>query len=631
MRLKFIITFHALFFFCTCFAQDKKTVEVSSIKNYRSLDSLLSIYFDKVDSPHFKQIPSDSFQTAVGTNPWDQWYHISYFYFPFHNDTHESYKAILHAGKGGCMRVAHVRPNGKMIQEWVPDSYSGYSFFRKDYFSFSIPPDSTYHILIRAEKQRVYRTSHVWIMPLSFVKTFFEAYTASFFEVALLYYVAGGMLLMMFLYVFAQFLLIRTPEYGYYAAYILLMVGFVVMNIVEVFEINSITALGTWFFFINDQLQICAYGLYFLFLRNFLRTKQNYQTLDRLLRIVVIILLSYVVFDALNRWQDAYLMHWWSWTIIRSLLILLVPYIAYRVSKIEQPYALYPIFGGMIFILFGLLSLLESLNDSVTHAWRFPFNDEMFYYFVGVAMELIFFSLGLAHKRRMDAIEKIEAQEALKLAEEREHVKNLNALTEVQEQERSRFAKDLHDGLGGMLSGVKLSLSNMKGNMVLSGDHVQTFERSLDMLDNSIIELRRVAHNLMPEALVKFGLTAALKDFCDFVNGSKVVNVIFQQMGNDKRLDMSVEVVLYRVVNELVNNSLRHSSASEIIIQLNYDDHSLTITVEDNGVGFDQSILEKTKGSGWPNIKSRIDYLKGSLDIETSPGNGTAVNITIPV
>jgi two-component system NarL family sensor kinase len=250
---------------------------------------------------------------------------------------------------------------------------------------------------------------------------------------------------------------------------------------------------------------------------------------------------------------------------------------------------------------------------------------------VGVAMELIFFSLGLAHKRRMDAIEKIEAQEALKLAEEREHVKNLNALTEVQEQERSRFAKDLHDGLGGMLSGVKLSLSNMKGNMVLSGDHVQTFERSLDMLDNSIIELRRVAHNLMPEALVKFGLTAALKDFCDFVNGSKVVNVIFQQMGNDKRLDMSVEVVLYRVVNELVNNSLRHSSASEIIIQLNYDDHSLTITLEDNGVGFDQSILEKTKGSGWPNIKSRIDYLKGSLDIETSRGNGTAVNITIPV
>jgi len=631
MRLRSIITFQALFFLCACFAQDKKTVEVSSIKNYKSLDSLLGIYFDKPDSPIFKQIPSDSFRTAVGTNPWDQWYHISYFHFSLHNDARAVYKAILYAGKGGNMRVARVRLDGKIMQEWMPDPYVGYSFFRKDYFSFSIPSDSTYHILIRAEKQRVYRTSHVWIMPLSFLKTFFEAYTANFFEIALLYYVAGGMLMMMFLYVFAQFLLIRTPEYGYYSAYIFLMLGFVVMNIVEVFEINSITALGTWYFFINDQLQICAYSLYFLFLRNFLRTKQSYPTLDHLLRIVVIVLLSYVVFDAINRWQDAYLIHWWSWTIIRFVLILVVAYIAYRASKIEQPYALYPIFGGIIFISFGLLSLLESLNSSVTHAWRFPFNDEMFYYLVGVMMELIFFSLGLAHKRRMDAVEKVEAQEALKLAVEREHVKNLNALTEVQEQERSRFAKDLHDGLGGMLSGVKLSLSNMKGNMILSGDNVQSFERSLDMLDNSIIELRRVAHNLMPEALVKFGLAASLKDFCDFVNSSKVIHAIFQQVGTDRRFDISIEVVLYRVANELVNNALKHSSASEVIIQLNYDDHSLTMTIEDNGIGFDKSILDKTTGAGWPNIKSRIAYLKGSLDVESSLGNGTAVNITIPV
>ena len=171
----------------------------------------------------------------------------------------------------------------------------------------------------------------------------------------------------------------------------------------------------------------------------------------------------------------------------------------------------------------------------------------------------------------------------------------------------------------------------MKGNMVLSSEYVDVFERSLDMLDSSIHELRRVAHNLMPEALVKFGLAAALKDFCDFINNSKVINVIFQQIGNYKRLDMSVEVVLYRVANELVNNTLRHASATELIIQLNYDDHLLTLTVEDNGRGFDQSILERTTGSGWPNIRSRIAYLKGSLDVQSSAGNGTSVNITIPV
>jgi signal transduction histidine kinase len=629
MSLRFLITFQALFFLSACLAQERKVVDVSGIKNSPRLDSLLIVYFDRTDSSTFKEIPASSFRPVVGTNPWDQWYHVNYLSFSLYNDTHANYQAVLYAGKGGGMRVALAEPNGKTIQEWGPKSYSGYSFFRKDYFTFTIPPDSTYRIVIRAERQKVYHTSNVWIMPVSFTKTFFDAYTATFFEGAILYYVAAGMLMMMLLYVSAQFLLIRTAEYGYYAAYILFMLGFVVISIAEAFEINIVTDWNDWFFFVTDQLQVGAYCLYFLFLCHFLDTKKNDRTLDRILRSVVFFLLGYTLFDAVLRWQDIYLAYWWAWTGLRGLLILFVPYIAYRVSKMEQPYARYPIFGGLIFVLFAFIALAESLSNSYTSTWPFPFKDEMFYYLVGVMMELIFFSLGLAHKRRMDAIEKVEAQESLKLAVEREQVKHLNTLTEVQEQERSRFAKDLHDGLGGMLWGVKLSLSNMKGNMVLSPDNVQSYERSLDMLDNSIHELRRVAHNLMPEALVKFGLTAALKDFCDFINSSKVVNVIFQRVGEDRRLDMSIEVVLYRVANELVNNALRHSSASEIIIQLNYDEHALTLTVEDNGIGFDKSLLEKTKGSGWPNIQSRIAYLKGSLDIETSPGNGTAINITI--
>jgi signal transduction histidine kinase len=629
MGLRLIITFQAIFFLSACFAQERKVVEVSRINNSLKLDSALIIYFDRTDSPDFKEIATDSYQPVVGTNPWDQWYHTSYLSFSIHNDTHTSYRAVLFVGKGGGMRAGRIRPDGKLTREYASQSYAGRSFFRKNYFSFTLPADSTYHIVIRAEKQRVYRTSSVWVMPATIVENFFEAYSATFFEKALLYYVAAGMLLMMLLYVSAQFLLIRTPEYGFYAAYILSMLGFLIFSIMETFEVNAITSLGNGFWFMNSLWQVTAYCMYFLFLTNFLRTRQNDIGLHKLLWSVVFFLPCYALIDAVLRWQDLYLAYAWAWIIIRALLVLFVPFIAYRVSKIQQPYARYPIIGGLIFISFALIAFLATFNSDITRSWPFPLNDEMFYYLAGVVMELIFFSLGLAYKRRKDGMEKVEAQESLKLAVEREQVKHLNTLTEVQEQERSRFAKDLHDGLGGMLWGVKLSLSNMKGNMVLSADNVQTYERSLDMLDNSIHELRRVAHNLMPEALVKFGLTAALKDFCDFINSSKVVNVIFQHVGEDRRLDMSVEVVLYRVANELVNNALRHSSASEIIIQLNYDEHVLTLTVEDNGIGFDKLLLEKTKGSGWPNIQSRIAYLKGSLDIETSPGNGTAINITI--
>ena len=233
-------------------------------------------------------------------------------------------------------------------------------------------------------------------------------------------------------------------------------------------------------------------------------------------------------------------------------------------------------------------------------------------------------------QRLVEQQKEIQSSKIVELEKDKQLVIS-ETIVKSQEEERGRVAKDLHDGLGGMLWGVKLSLFNMKGNMILSNEHVQIFERSLDMLDNSIHELRRVAHNLMPEALVKFGLTSSLKDFCDFVNSSNVVRVIFQQVGTMPRFDLSVEVVLYRVVNELVNNALRHASAKEIIVQINYDAALLTLTVEDNGVGFDQALLAKAKGAGWPNIKSRIAFLKGTLDVETSPGNGTAINITISI
>ncbi|MEJ0034172.1 MAG: sensor histidine kinase [Bacteroidota bacterium] len=409
------------------------------------------------------------------------------------------------------------------------------------------------------------------------------------------------------------------------------MLLFLLDDAAEVLEVDLFVDLHLVYRKTSEHLQFLAYCLYFAFLSQYTNAKTSDPVLHRVLRISIIVLLINIVAEDLLSAIGLKNVAVYTWTPIRCALVLLVIYLATRVWNLKQPYARYPIYGGLIFLLFAVVSLICSFNQQWRTTVKWPFGYEMFYYFVGVIFELTFFTLGLAHKRRQDAIDKVEAQEALKLEVERQQVRHLNALSEVQETERSRFAKDLHDGLGGMLSGVKLSLSNMKGNVVLNGEHVDVFERALDMLDNSIHELRRVAHNLMPESLVKFGLAASLKDFCDFINSSKVIHVIFQQIGDYQRLEMSIEIVLYRIANELVNNALRHASATELIIQLNYDDHSLTLTVEDNGKGFDQGILDRTTGSGWPNIKSRVAYLKGTLDVQTSQGNGTSVNITIPL
>ena len=167
----------------------------------------------------------------------------------------------------------------------------------------------------------------------------------------------------------------------------------------------------------------------------------------------------------------------------------------------------------------------------------------------------------------------------------------------------------------------------MKDNLIMTPDNMVVFERSLDMLDTSIKELRRVAHNMMPEMLNKFGLDEALKEYCNSVNATNLVAVNYQSVGMDSRLDSSTEIIIYRIVQELMNNILKHAAASQVFVQLIKDNSRLNIVVEDNGKGFDTAILENNKGAGWTSIRSRVEYLKGQIDINSEPGKGTLINI----
>jgi two-component system, NarL family, sensor kinase len=207
----------------------------------------------------------------------------------------------------------------------------------------------------------------------------------------------------------------------------------------------------------------------------------------------------------------------------------------------------------------------------------------------------------------------------------------VGSMLKGQEEERSRLARDLHDGLGGLLSGVKFSLSNMKDNLIVTPENMTVFERSLDMIDTSIKELRRVAHNMMPEMLTKFGLDEALKEYCNSINATKLVNVKYQSHGMTGRIDQSIEIIVYRIVQELLNNTLKHAGATEAFVQLLKEGSRLSIVVEDNGKGFDTNLPEKNKGAGWVNIRSRVEYLKGQVDIHAEPGKGTLVNIELNV
>lgn len=223
------------------------------------------------------------------------------------------------------------------------------------------------------------------------------------------------------------------------------------------------------------------------------------------------------------------------------------------------------------------------------------------------------------HQKRID---ELETEKQLAATE---------AVLKGEEQERTRLAKDLHDGLGGMLSGIKYSFNTMKGNLIMTPENQYAFERGLDMLDSSINEMRRVAHNLMPEALVKFGLDTALKDFCNDINQSGSLKVRYQSAGiAEVPVESNTAITIYRIVQELVNNILKHAGATTVLVQVEKNDTLITITVEDDGKGFDTATLKQAKGIGWDNIYSRVAWLKGKIDIQSGPQKGTSVLIELP-
>jgi len=236
--------------------------------------------------------------------------------------------------------------------------------------------------------------------------------------------------------------------------------------------------------------------------------------------------------------------------------------------------------------------------------------------------------IGLLGYRHFRAKQKLQQQKFFELEKDKQ-LHAIDAMLKGQEEERSRIAKDLHDGLGGMLSGVKLSFVNMKENMIMDADSVISFENSIKQLDNTITELRKVAHNLMPEALVKFGLNNAVTDFCNAMQLASKIKIIFEPMGIERQLTNTADLYVYRIIQELINNALKHAAPNQILVQFTKTPDKILLTVEDDGKGFNKEILASAKGIGMKNLQQRIDYFKGKMELVTKPGEGTSVHIEL--
>lgn len=209
----------------------------------------------------------------------------------------------------------------------------------------------------------------------------------------------------------------------------------------------------------------------------------------------------------------------------------------------------------------------------------------------------------------------------------------VNAMLDWQEQERRRLSEEIHDGIGPLLSALKLSLEGMAAQSRQPSEaFYKNYNNALDLLQTATTELRSVSHALMPAALIDFGIVAALESLCGKANVSGRVQVHFFHSGIDQRLEPSLERGLYRMAQELLNNAFKHAGADNINMQLIGHAHSIVLMVEDDGAGFAKEQLLQTvqSGIGLRNIQMRARSLGGSFTIESQPGAGVLATVELP-
>jgi signal transduction histidine kinase len=228
-----------------------------------------------------------------------------------------------------------------------------------------------------------------------------------------------------------------------------------------------------------------------------------------------------------------------------------------------------------------------------------------------------------ARKNRIIAAQKIQ---------QLEDEKKLMAAQSVmvgQEKERERIARELHDGIGVLLSTASIHFSSVEEKA--DKETSEMLNKANKLLKDASKEVRQISHNMMPGVLSKFGLREAIEDLCDDVEDASKIKVNLALTCGKERLSENMEIMIYRVIQEMLNNTIKHAKASVIDLMIKRDPDTITIKCSDNGIGFEEGKLPPGKNLGLSGIQSRVEYLGGTVELKSDLNKGTRYLINIPL
>lgn len=251
------------------------------------------------------------------------------------------------------------------------------------------------------------------------------------------------------------------------------------------------------------------------------------------------------------------------------------------------------------------------------------------FWLLGISMLTVFLVIVFAMWRRNIRHKQHLQQKEINSFRQKMEIANLNATIEGAEKERTRIARELHDGIGGLLAAAKMNFETVRATYHLHNK--EDYTDGLKLLSEASAELRKTAHNMMPEILLQEGLVEAVSYFCQTVARNSSTRIRCQTSGPVRKFSPAFELAVYRIVQELVHNILKHARATEALVQMGFSDHLFDLSIEDNGIGMPEQVMAKNGGMGLKSIADRVRTIQGRITIQNLPGHGAGIYLEVPL
>ena len=425
------------------------------------------------------------------------------------------------------------------------------------------------------------------------------------------------------------FVFVKDKSFKYYALYNLFLLLYLLsrndefydqfQNAVGYFLGSHNAEVFTQIF--NFYIQIIFYTFYSLFALYFLdlnkRNKKYFNNVLWLLKFLVVLFLFFGVLTFSLKNAELFVA---LYTFLYLPVMLIVFFLTIvKAVKNSGNHKYFFLFGVIVFVICALISFIGTFVPSLN------IGNPMVFFYVGIVIETIFFSLGLAYKIKLMNDEKNRIHFMVIRHKHQKQISKLQGLLEGEENERKRIAEELHDGIAGDLSAIKLNLSYLKES-INDENNDNVLEDLSKIIEKSCLQIREISHNLSPSPITNYGIVSATRKFCKKIEDLYKIKVNFSYTGEKMELSKIIETHIYRIIQELLNNIVKHSEAQLAEVKITYDDPFIEILVKDNGKGF--VLNSRSKGIGLSNIESRVRYMKACVKKESTE-NGSTFTIMI--